>query len=125
MPTPNHIHLTNNPAMRKIERQLIHAINTPGKQWSNTNTKVRWSDDQTFVEVLLHDHIIASISYNTRKLAISACGWETTTTKSRLNAILSDLVPGARIFAKAYIWHLAYNDKTVEFSDVENTAFAF
>ena len=111
--------------MRKIERQLLTAINTPGKRWSNTNTKVRWSDDQTFVEVLLHDHIIASISYNTRKLAISACGWETTTTKSRLNAILSDLVPGARIFAKSFDWYLTYNDKTVEFSDVENTAFAF
>ena len=110
--------------MRKIERQMLHAINCPGKRWSNNNTKVRWSDDQTFVEVLLHDHIIASISFSSRKLAISACGWETPTTKSRLNAILSDLVPGARINAKDFDWFLTYNDKTVKFSDVENTAFA-
>ena len=111
--------------MRKIERQLINAINTPGKSFRSSNTQVRWSDDQTFVEVLLHGHIIASINFKTCALAISACGWETTTTKSRLNAILSDLVPGARIFAKSYEWFLTYNDKTVEFSDVEGTAFAF
>lgn len=111
--------------MRKIERQMIHAINCPGKRWSNTNTKVRWSEDQTFAEVLLHDHIIASISFNNNKLSISACGWETPTTKSRLNAILSDLVPGARIFAKSFEWFLTYNNKTVEFSKVENTTFAF
>ena len=104
---------------------MIHAINCPGKRWSNNNTAVRWSDDQSFVEVLLHGHIIASISFNTNKVAISACGYETQTTKSRLNAILSDLVPGARIFAKSFTWFLTYNDKTVDFSKIENTPFAF
>lgn len=111
--------------MRKIERQLINAINTPGKHLRSGNTQVRWSDDQAFVEVLLHGHIIASINFKTCALVISACGWETSTTKSRLNAILSDLVPGARIFAKSFEWFLTYNDKTVAFSEIECTAFGF
>ena len=98
--------------MRKIERQMVHAINCPGKRWNNSNTKVRWSDDQTYVEVLLHDHIIASINWAKNRAVISACGWETVTTKSRLNAILSDLVPGARINAKNFEWFFTYNDKT-------------
>jgi len=111
--------------MRKIERQMLHAINTPGKRWRNTNTKVRWSDNQTFVEVLLHGHIIATINFATGRAVISACGYETVTTKSRLNAILSDLVPGARIFAKSFEWFFTYDDKTVEFSEIDCTAFSF
>ena len=111
--------------MRKIERQLITAINTPGSKLRSSNTQVRWSDDQAFVEVLLHGHIIATINFASSTLVISACGWETTTTKSRLNAILSDLVPGARIFAKRFEWFISFNDKTAEFSDVDGVAFSF
>tara|TARA_B100000497_G_scaffold115407_1_gene138918 strand:- start:351 stop:689 length:339 start_codon:yes stop_codon:yes gene_type:complete len=110
--------------MRKIERQMIHAINCPGKRWSNSNTRVRWSDDQKFVEVLLHGHIIASINYGKHRAVISACGYETVTTKSRLNAILSDLVPGARIHAKNFEWFFTHNDKTVEFSEIDCTVFS-
>ena len=110
--------------MRKIERQMLHAINCPGKRWSNNNTSVRWSDDQSFVEVLLHGHIIASINWNTRAMSLSDCGWQTTTTKSRLNALLSGLVPGASIYQRDFTWYLTYHDKTVEFSDVEHKAFA-
>lgn len=110
--------------MRKIERQMIHAINCPGKRWKNNNTQVRWSNDQTYVEVLLHDHIIASINWAKNRAVISACGWETATTKSRLNALLSDLVPGARINAKDFDWFFTYNDKTVEFASIDCTAFA-
>ena len=103
---------------------MIHAINCPGKRWNNTNTKVRWSDDQTYVEVLLHDHIIASINYAKNRAVISACGHETVTTKSRLNAILSDLAPGARIYAKNFEWFFSFNDKTVEFAEIDRTAFS-
>ena len=111
--------------MRKIERQLITALNTPGKQLKSSNTQVRWSGD-SYVEVLLHGHIIASINYATCTMVLSACGWETTTTKSRLNAILSDLVPGARIFAKSYEWFITgANGITAEFSKVDNVAFSF
>jgi hypothetical protein len=111
--------------MRKIERQMLHAINCPGKRWSNNNTKVCWSEDQSYVEVLLHGHIIASINFKTCGLVISACGYETNTTKSRLNAILSDIIPGARIFAKSFDWFLTYHDKTVQFSKLENRVLAF
>ena len=103
---------------------MIHAINCPGKRWSNNNTTVRWSDDQSCVEVLLHGHTIASINFAKNSAVISACGYETVTTKSRLNAILSDLAPGARIYSKQFEWFFSYNDKTVEFSEIDCTAFS-
>ena len=92
--------------MRKIERQMLQAINTPGQDLTSANTKVRWSDDQSFVEVKLHDHLIASINWATNCMAISDAGWQTATTKSRLNAILGDLGNRARITQKNFVWYL-------------------
>ena len=109
--------------MRKIERQLIQAINTPGSKLSSSNTQVRWSDDQSYVEVLLHGHIIASINFARGWMVLSNCGYRTNVTKSRLNAILSDLLPSARIFAKSYEWFISFGDQTAEFSGVDGVAF--
>lgn len=100
--------------MRKIERQMIQAVNTPGQDLTTANTKVRWSDDQAFVEVLLHNNLIASINWTTNTMAVSDAGWQTTTTKSRLNALLGDLANGSRIYAKSFVWHLATESETVE-----------
>ena len=92
--------------MRKIERQMLQAINTPGQDLTSSNTKVRWSDDQSFVEVFLNDNIIASVNWTTNCIAVSDAGWQTTTTKSRLNALLQGLGNRARIWQKDFIWHL-------------------
>lgn len=92
--------------MRKIERQMLQAINTPGQDMTTSNTKVRWSDDQSFVEVRLHDNIIASINWATQCIAISDAGWQTNTTKSRLNALLQGLGNRAHIHQKNFVWHL-------------------
>ena len=92
--------------MRKIERQMLQAINTPGQDLTTANTKVRWSDDQSFVEVLLHNNLIASINWATNCMAISDAGWQTTTTKSRLNALLQGLGGRASIAQKNFVWYL-------------------
>ena len=91
--------------MRKIERQMLQAINTPGQDFTSSNTKVRWQGD-SYTEVLLHDNLIASINWATNCMAISDAGWQTTTTKSRLNALLAGLGNRGRIFQKDFVWHL-------------------
>ena len=109
--------------MRKIERQMLHAVNTPGKDWRNSNTSVSWSDDDQFVEVRLHGHIIASVNWRTNTLCISDCGWQTSTTKSRLNALLGDLTPGrAGIYQRNYQWFLDRGHKEHEMDS--NTPYA-
>ena len=92
--------------MRKIERQMLTSINTPSQDLTTANTKVRWSDDQSYVEVRLHDNLIASINWATHCIAISDAGWQTTTTKSRLNALLQGLGGRARIYQKDFAWFL-------------------
>ena len=92
--------------MRKIERQMLQAVNTPGQNMTNSNTKVRWSDDESFVEVLLHNNLIASISWSNNIIAISDAGWQTSTTKSRLNALLGGLGNRAHISQRDFVWYL-------------------
>lgn len=67
--------------MRKIEAQLIEAIRQ-NREWSSGNT--------TFAGglVLLHGHVIAKKDGNA--WLINLQGYNTTTTRSRLTAILSE-----------------------------------
>ncbi len=56
--------------------------------------------------VWLHDNLIASINWATQCIAISDAGWQTNTTKSRLNALLQGLGNRAHIHQKNFVWHL-------------------
>lgn len=106
--------------MRKIEAQLQTAI-ICGREFKSANTTVDNTDHGQIVR--LHGNKIAQIQ--NRVLHITSAGWETTTTKSRLNAVLDALIPGARVFAKNHTWYLTYNNKTVEFSKIEDVGFSF
>jgi muramoyltetrapeptide carboxypeptidase LdcA involved in peptidoglycan recycling len=86
--------------MRKIEQQMIHAVTT-GKDFTQANTKVKHTNDRAYV--YLHGHNIAQVFDD--YLIINDCGWQTVTTKSRLNALLHALTD-AGISQNKYIWHL-------------------
>jgi hypothetical protein len=108
--------------MRKIEQQMINAINKE-KDWSNNNTSVRVIHEGILftpsynktIEVRLHNNIIASI-HNNGRMTISSCGWNTSTTKSRLNALLHEFA-NTGIYQKNYTWYLGneefYDNMTV------------
>jgi len=106
--------------MRKIERQLQTAL-VNGREFRSANTTVTNTDHGQVVR--LHGHKIAQIQ--DRVMYLTTAGHETATTKSRLNAVLDALVPGARVFAKNYTWFLTHNDKTVEFSKIDSVGFSF
>ena len=105
--------------MRKIEIQLQTAI-TNGREFKSANTTVDNTDHGQIVR--LHGNKIAQIDNGV--LYITSAGWETTTTKSRLNAVLDVVIPGARVFAKAHTWYITYNDKTVEFDAIDSRPIA-
>ena len=95
--------------MRKIEEQMNMAIRAR-KNWAGANTTVRcYKKDgiTTEVNVLLHGNCIAWLDTATNDLSISSCGWETVTTKSRLNALLDEFCDGARIFQKNWEWFIS------------------
>lgn len=100
--------------MRKIESDLIKAFRL-GREFKSRNTTLENTDHGQVIR--LHGNKIAQLDGST--LYLTSAGWETATTKSRLNAILKCLIPGAGIFAKDFTWFINYNGVTAEFQDVE------
>ena len=90
--------------MRKIEEQMNTAIRYR-RNWAGSNTMVRVYKE--VVEVFLHGNHIASLDTATHKLTIKDGGWQSVTTKSRLNALLNEFVPSMGIFQKNWTWFLS------------------
>ena len=102
--------------MRKIEKQMNFAISNKGN-WSLSNTSVEYNEDTNCSNVFLHGHNIATVDHGTNSVKLSSCGWETPTTKSRLNAILQEVKTGFSIFQKQFEWFLNGQGRTVDFFD--------
>ena len=86
--------------MRKIER-LMNAAIKAGKDFKMANTEVVSCSHVS--DVFLHGNLIARIGETWIELFDG--GHQTNTTKSRLNAILSEHgIPGERVFQKNFDW---------------------
>ena len=95
--------------MRKIEEQMNMAIRSR-KNWSGSNTTVTCFKENgvtTEVNVMLHGNCIAWFDTASNDCNISSCGWETNTTKSRLNAILEEFASGSKVIQKNFEWFLS------------------
>ena len=92
------------------------AISNKG-DWSLSNTRVEFNESTNCSHVFLHGHMIAAYDHNLKAIKISSCGWETPTTKSRLNAILQEVKTGFSVFQKQFEWFLNGQGKTVDFFD--------
>ena len=75
-------------SMRKIETLMNVAISNNHEYWSKANTSVETIDGVSYVR--LHGNLIAEVDDNGIKLYDG--GWQSNTTKSRLNAILTCLL---------------------------------
>ena len=88
--------------MRKIESQMNEAIST-NANWQSANTSVHYNEENDTSLIRLHGNLIAEVDDNSIKLYDG--GYQSNTTKSRLNAILATHgVDGERVFAKNFEW---------------------
>ena len=102
--------------MRKLEKQMNFAISNKGN-WAGSNTTVTYNESTNCSQVLLHGHQICTFDHNTQAVKLDSCGYETVTTKSRLNAILEEVKYGAKVFQKNWNWFVSFNNQTVDFVD--------
>ena len=86
--------------MRQIEKDIIRAVKLR-KNLTKGNSSVSCTGKG--VEVRLHGHLIFSQSFKTGKATASSCGWQTNTTKSRLNALLGTFCD-VGIQQKDFVW---------------------
>ena len=97
--------------MRKIETLMNKAI-ANGNDWSRDNTRVESFGD--IAHVYLHGNLISRIGEGWIQLFDG--GWQSRTTKSRLNAILeANGLPGEYVFQRNYQWFVNYNGSPIPF----------
>ena len=98
--------------MRKVEQQMNEAI-LNRKDFFKGNTSVENYITETGVReaiVKLHGNHIATIG---DRLQICDAGWQTVTTKSRLNALLNEFAEGCYVFQRNFDWFLGDADGNV------------
>ena len=100
--------------MRKIETQMIAAVQND-QRWSSDNTTVIPGWEGTS-DVYLHGSKIATIGQDWMQLFDG--GYQSKTTKSRLNALLSAFgMDGEYVFQKNFQWFVNYQGAPIPFFD--------
>ena len=90
--------------MRKIEKQMCQAIQS-NIDWKSANTSVHFDPESGVSVVRLHGNKIAEVSDN--DMTIFDGGWQSVTTKSRLNALCDYFcISGEGVFQKDFTWYV-------------------
>ena len=88
--------------MRKIESQMCAAVQK-NIDWQSGNTSVHFDPETGVSVVRLHGNKIAEVSDT--DMTIFDGGWQTVTTKSRLNALCEEFcISGEGVFQKNHQW---------------------
>ena len=77
------------------------------RPFSSSNTTVVQNDRD--MDVFLHGNHIATLCKISMDLRIFDGGWQSNTTKSRLNALLDEFGGGDRVIQKDFVWYLVSN----------------
>ena len=99
--------------MRKIEQQMNDAV-ANNENWQSANTSVHYNEENGVSIVRLYGNKIAEIGDD--YLQIFDGGRQTTTTKSRLNALIDRFCNSVTdgVFQKDYCWYIRDNKVTRE-----------
>ena len=101
--------------MRKIETQMNNAIKSQ-TNWAGSNTTVITEDNIS--TVMLHGNHIATYYHDKKELSLFDGGWQSNTTKSRLNALCYEFATGFGVFQKNWEWFVSdFSNNKKEFAD--------
>ena len=88
--------------MRKIEKQMCAAVQS-NIDWKSGNTSVHFDPETGVSIVRLHGNKIAEI--DDTSMTIFDGGWQSVTTKSRLNALCDEFcIAGEGVFQRNFKW---------------------
>ena len=88
--------------MRIIEQKMCQAIQL-NMNWKSGNTEVITND--TVSNVYLHGNLIATVTDT--DMTIFDGGWQSNTTKSRLNALCDEFcISGECVFQSNFLWYV-------------------
>ena len=104
------------PNMRKIEEQMCNAVHH-NIDWHNSNTSVTYCEESGESKVYLHGNHIATVG--DEFLQIFDGGWQSNTTKSRLNSLINRFCNAMTdgVHQKNFEWFIRDNNVTREFEN--------
>ena len=86
--------------------------------WSKSNTLTTFSSDLKECFIYLHGNHIATYNYDLKELSLFDGGWQSNTTKSRLNALCNEFATGFGVFQKNWNWFISdFSGYAKEFAD--------
>ena len=98
--------------MRQIGKNMNNAIWSK-KNWAGSNTTVITEDNES--KVMLHGNHIATYNHTLKELELYDGGWQSNTTKSRLNALCYEFATGFGVFQRNFDWFVGdFQNKTIK-----------
>ena len=107
---------------------MNRAINN-NRNWSKDNTMVTFDPDTNASNVYLHGNLIATVTDN--DMTIYDGGYQSTTTKSRLNALCDEFcIAGEGVFQSNFLWYVrkfvgCINGKSIFQNDDFTSGYVF
>ena len=89
--------------MKKITLEMCHAMEQ-GKEMKKANTQVEYGS--TAMYAYLHGNLIATVT--TERLYLRSGGWQSNTTKERLNGLLTWYGLPYAIVQRNFIWYIMH-----------------
>ena len=95
---------------------MIAAIKA-SKDWQSANTSVHYNEENNVSIVRLHGNKIAEVGDDF--MTIFDGGWQTVTTKSRLNALINEFCNSLTdgVYQRNYQWFISDNNVEREFEN--------
>ena len=105
--------------MRQIEKEMNYAIRNK-IAWSKSNSCTTFDNTIENCFVYLHGNHIVTYNYADKELSLYDGGWQSNTTKSRLNALCYEFATGFSVFQKNWEWFIS-DFQNVKKEFVDNT----
>ena len=103
--------------MRQIEKEMNNAVRNK-IAWSKGNSCTTFDSTIENCFVYLHGNHIATYNYANEELSLFDGGWQSNTTKSRLNALCYEFATGFGVFQKNWNWFVSdFQNTIVDFTD--------
>ena len=83
------------------------------RNWAGSNTTVMINENNNKAKVYLHGNLIAEVC--DEFVAIFDGGWQSVTTKSRLNALLDEFRPHVGVVQRNFNWFIVAHSKYFPF----------
>ena len=87
--------------------------------WSKNSTLTTFDNTIENCFIYLHGNHIATYNYANKELSLYDGGWQSNTTKSRLNAIINEFCNAFTdgVFQKDFVWYVMDNGVTHAFTN--------